>query len=68
MQRQVIAEVSAGFEGLLYIAPERFASEAFRSILPGLDVKLLAIDEAHCISMWGMISVPITPTSARCAP
>jgi RecQ family ATP-dependent DNA helicase len=38
---------------LLYIAPERLAQEGFRSFLKTLDLKLIAIDEAHCISEWG---------------
>src|SRR3989338_170856 len=38
---------------LLYIAPERIASEEFRIFLSDLDVSLIAIDEAHCISEWG---------------
>ncbi|HSJ15859.1 MAG TPA: ATP-dependent DNA helicase RecQ [Longimicrobiales bacterium] len=38
---------------LLYVAPERFNATSFRTLLPSLDVTLLAIDEAHCISQWG---------------
>ncbi len=38
---------------LLYIAPERFANEAFRERLKRLPIQLIAIDEAHCISEWG---------------
>jgi ATP-dependent DNA helicase RecQ len=38
---------------MLYIAPERFDSVAFRDALPNLPVRLLAVDEAHCISQWG---------------
>ncbi len=41
-----------GFD-LLYAAPERLASPAFRRLLRELDCPLLAIDEAHCISEWG---------------
>lgn len=38
---------------LLYIAPERLANEAFRKRIKTLNVVLVAIDEAHCISEWG---------------
>jgi ATP-dependent DNA helicase RecQ len=38
---------------LLYIAPERLASERFLQTLKRLNISLLAIDEAHCISEWG---------------
>ena len=39
---------------LLYVAPERLASEAFvENVLAKLPLSLLAIDEAHCISHWG---------------
>ncbi len=38
---------------LVYVAPERFRSEAFVSALLDAKVALYAIDEAHCISQWG---------------
>ena len=38
---------------ILFVAPERLDSAAFRQFLLGLEVRLLAVDEAHCISEWG---------------
>ena len=38
---------------LLYVAPERFDGERFIRRLAAMDVSLLAIDEAHCVSEWG---------------
>ncbi|MBI4437897.1 DNA helicase RecQ [Candidatus Uhrbacteria bacterium] len=43
----------AGKVKLLYVAPERLASFSFRPFFKRLNVSLVAIDEAHCISQWG---------------
>jgi len=44
---------AAGETRLLYLAPERLMTERMLAALAKLDVKLIAIDEAHCISQWG---------------
>lgn len=37
----------------LYISPERISSELFLTKVKHIPVKLITIDEAHCISQWG---------------
>jgi len=37
----------------LYVSPERIQSELFRERVKRMNVNLIAVDEAHCISQWG---------------
>jgi ATP-dependent DNA helicase RecQ len=51
--RAVLARLHAGDLDLLYVSPERLASEDFVARLQTIPLCLLAIDEAHCVSLWG---------------
>ncbi|TVR50975.1 MAG: RecQ family ATP-dependent DNA helicase [Puniceicoccaceae bacterium] len=51
--RQVWSDLREGRLKLLYVAPERFASERFLQRLRRTAIGLMVIDEAHCISEWG---------------
>lgn len=55
-QAQYFLEVDNIINGkykFIYVSPEKLLSNHFQSVLPSFNVHLLAIDEAHCISMWG---------------
>lgn len=51
--RQVMGALRSGELRIIYVAPERFGQEGFMNLLRSLQVGLLAIDEAHCLSQWG---------------
>jgi ATP-dependent DNA helicase RecQ len=51
--RQIMADIESGLIKLLYVSPERINNNRFVSYLSLLKIDLVAIDEAHCVSVWG---------------
>ena len=49
----ILENAKRGRLKILMIAVERFKNERFRSHLEKMNVTLLVVDEAHCISDWG---------------
>jgi ATP-dependent DNA helicase RecQ len=52
-RERTVERFRSGELDLLYVAPERATLDGFRRLIDRVDIALIAIDEAHCVSEWG---------------
>jgi ATP-dependent DNA helicase RecQ len=50
---RTLEQAAQGKTKFLYVSPERLQTELFKARLERMNINLLAVDEAHCISQWG---------------
>lgn len=73
-RKKVIEDAVSGRCKILYLSPERLVSPKFVRIAKRMNISLLVIDEAHCVSLWGYdfrqayIRIPLFLRMTGCRP
>ena len=53
VQDDVVQHIRAGAVDALYVSPERLMMDGFLRLVKARPLAFIAVDEAHCVSMWG---------------
>lgn len=50
---RTISKAKEGAYKIIYVAPERLMTEQFLDLMSNIEISMVTVDEAHCISQWG---------------